>query len=120
MIDSPATRYARWCVEETEGKAPRYVKLQAEQWLSICEGNNPEAEIDAKAYRRICKLLRVMRHPDLGCSMYDGLEPYAWLLIVATLCTRCKDGTRYYETAVLEIARAGHAAGQNCALKIII
>lgn len=105
MIDSPALTYARWCVEETERKVPRYVKLQARQWLDICEGKNDEAEVDLKRYKMICKLLRVMQHPDLGCSMYDGLEPYAWLLIVTTLCTRCKDGTRYYETAVLEIAR---------------
>ena len=105
MIDSPATEYARWAVEETERKVPHYVKLQARQWLDICEGKNDEAEIDLKNYKKICKLLKVMRHPDLGCSMYDGLEDYAWLLIVAVLCTRCKDGTRYYETAVLEIAR---------------
>ena len=120
MIDSPATRYARWCVEETDGKAPRYVKLQAEQWLNICEGNDPDAEIDAKAYKRICKLLRIMRHPDLGCSMYDGLEGYAWLLIVATLCTRCKDGTRYYETAVLEIARKNFKTFTSAVIFILL
>lgn len=105
MIDSPATAYARWCVEEDGGKVPRYVRLQARQWLDICEGRDADAQVDEKSYRKVCKLLRVMRHPDLSCSMYDGLEGYAWLLIVATLCTRCPDGTRYYETALLEIAR---------------
>lgn len=105
MLDSPATVYARWCVDEMEGKVPRYVKLQARQWLDICDGKHPSAKIDEKNYKKICQLLKIMQHPDLGCSMYDGLEDYAWLLIVATLCTICPDGTRYYETAVLEIAR---------------
>lgn len=105
MLDSPAIAYARWCVEEAGGKVPRYVRLQARQWLDICEGRDADAQVDESSYRKICRLLRLMRHPDLNCSMYDGLEGYAWLLIVATLCTRCPDGTRYYETALLEIAR---------------
>ena len=46
-----------------------------------------------------------MVHPDLGCTMYDGIEDYAWLLITAIFCTKCPDGRRYYETVLLEIAR---------------
>ena len=38
--------------------------------------------------------------------MYDGLEDYAWFLIVAVFCTvRRDDGRRWYQTALLEIAR---------------
>ena len=105
VTEGRAVAYARWCSEETEGKAPIYVKKQAEQWLDFVDGKNPEAVVDEAAYRRICKLLRLMVHPDLGGSMYDGLEDYAWLLVTAVLCTKCPDGRRYYETAVLEIAR---------------
>ena len=105
VTEGRAVAYARWCSEETEGKAPIYVKKQAEQWLDFVDGKNPEAVVDEAAYRRICKLLRLMVHPDLGCSLYDGLEDYAWLLVTASLCTKCPDGRRYYETAVLEIAR---------------
>ena len=105
IAEGRAAEYARWCVEETEGKAPVYVKKQAAEWLRIVRGENPEAQVDEGAYRRICKLLRILAHPDLGCSMYEGLEDYAWFLITAVLCTKGKDGCRYYETAVLEIAR---------------
>ena len=72
IAEGRAAEYARWCVEETEGKAPVYVKKQAAEWLRIVRGENPEAQVDEGAYRRICKLLRILAHPDLGCSMYEG------------------------------------------------
>lgn len=100
-----AVAYAKWCGLADNQKAPRYVKLQATQWLEIVAGDSPDACVDEKAHRRICKLLRLMVHPDLGCTMYEGLEDYAWLLITAVFCTKCPDGRRYYETALLEIAR---------------
>ena len=103
--DGKAVRYAKWCIEETERKVPHYVKLQAMQWLDIVDGKSEDAHIDSKAYTRICKLLRLMIHPDLSRPLYDVLEDYAWFLITATLCTVCEDGSRYYETALLEIAR---------------
>ena len=54
----------------------------------------------------IGKLLKLMIHPDLHCSMYDGLEDYAWFLIAAVFCTRRReDDRRFYQTAILEIAR---------------
>jgi len=80
--------------------------MQARQWLDIAAGKDPEAWVDEEAYGRVCRLLRLMVHPDLGCTMYDGLEDYAWFLITAVLCTKQReDGRRYYETALLEIAR---------------
>ena len=102
---SPAVKYAKWCVREDNKKAPRYVKAQAQQWLDIVYRKDRAARIDEAAYDRICALLKLMRHPDLNCSMYEGLEDYAWLLIVAVFCTVTPDGRRYYETALLEIAR---------------
>lgn len=118
--DGKAYRYALWCGNDTEGKVPKYVKMQAEQWVNIADGKDPEAYVDDDAYEKICRLLKVMVHPDLRCSIYDGLEDYAWFFIIATLCTMCRPETRYYgiagvdpekmkiryyETALLEIAR---------------
>ena len=103
--NGPAVRYASWCVRPDNPKVPHYVKRQSAEWLRIVEGKNEDAFVDERAYDRICRLLRLMTHPDLGCSMYDGLEDYAWLLITAVFCTKCPDGRRYYETALLEIAR---------------
>lgn len=106
--DSKAYEYAKWCIEEQENKTPTYVKKQAAAWVEIAEGKSDSAYVDEKAFNKICKLLKIMNHPDLHKSMYEGLEDYAWLLITAVLCTKCKntaEDMRYYETAILEIAR---------------
>ena len=95
IAEGRAAEYARWCVEETERKAPVYVKKQAAEWLAIVGGQRAEAWADEGAYRRICKLLRIMVHPDLGRSKYEGLEDYAWLLITAVLWTMDAEGCRY-------------------------
>lgn len=103
--DGSAVKYAIWCVDPGNRQVPRYVKLQAAQWLDIVNGISKDAVVDDEAFDRICNLLRLMIHPDLGCTMYDGLEDYAWLLDTAIFCTKSLDGRRYYETALLEISR---------------
>lgn len=104
--DSRAYLYAKWCVQRGNRKVGKYVKLQARKWLQIADGKHKEAHVSEKSYKKICKLLKLMVHPDLQCSMYKGLEDYAWLLIVAVFCTRRReDDRRFYQTALLEIAR---------------
>lgn len=107
MIEnSRAYLYAQWCVQRGNRKVGKYVKLQARKWLRIADGKHKQAYVSEKAYRKICRLLKLMVHPDLHCSMYEGLEDYAWLLIVAVFCTRRRsDDRRFYQTALLEIAR---------------
>ena len=106
MVESgPAVAYARWCTARSNHKVPRYVKKQAKQFLNIVAGKDMEAHIDERAYARICNLLRIMVHPDIGKSLYDSLEDYAWLLITAVFCVKDNENRRYYNTAVLEIAR---------------
>lgn len=106
MVESgPAVAYARWCTARSNHKVPRYVKKQAKQFLDIVAGKDVEAHIDDRAYARICNLLRIMVHPDIGKSLYDSLEDYAWLLITAVFCVKDNENRRYYNTAVLEIAR---------------
>lgn len=101
-----AVEYANWCIKENNSKVPLYVKKQAEQWLDIYNNNIQGVYFDDKAFNKICKILKLMIHPDLHCPMYKGLEPYAWLFIVAIMCTKnSEDNTRYYQTGVLEIAR---------------
>ena len=104
-----AVQYAKWCVLPDNRKVPKYVKLQAQQWLDIVEGNSTEAYIDENAYNKICNILKLMVHPDLGCTIFDGMEDYAWFFITAVFCTKKVDekerDIRYYTTAVLELAR---------------
>lgn len=104
--DSRAYQYALWCIDDNNRKVGRYIKKQAASWIDIVDGKNNDAYLNDKSYEMVCSLLKLMIHPDFGCAMHDGLEDYAWFLIVAVLCTRLRDrDVRYYQTAVLEICR---------------
>lgn len=121
--EGKAYKYAEWCITETEGKVPQYVKKQAESWLHIADGEDPDAFVDENAYEKICRLLKIMNHPDLHCPIYEGLEDYAWLLIVATLCTKCRDteqDIRFYTTALLEIARKNFKTFNSAVIFILL
>lgn len=121
---SRAYQYATWCAEETERKAPKYVKKQAEQWLEIVHGLNDEAYIDEETVEKINNLLKLMVHPDLLIPMDEGLEDYAYLLIVAVFCTKLKNdegkNIRYYQTALLEIARKNYKTFVSAVIFILL
>lgn len=104
--ESSAYAYAVWCIDEENPKAPKYVKKQCSAWLDIANGSDPEAYICEKTFRKICKLLKLIIHPDLHKPLINCMESYAWLLITAVFCTKNRaDNTRYYRTALLEICR---------------
>ena len=104
--ESRAYKYASWCVKDDNHYVGVYVKRQCQAWLDICDGKNSEAYIDEKAYKKVCRILGLMVHPDLHCPMSEGIEDYAWLMITAIFCTKeTGTGNRYYQTALLEIAR---------------
>lgn len=87
---SKAYKYASWCLEDENRKVPKYVKLQAADWIKIADGEDEAAIVDEESFEKICNLLRLMIHPDLKVTMYEGLEEYAWFFITATLCTKYK------------------------------
>lgn len=133
--EGKAYQYALWCMNESDGMVPKYVKLQAQRWIDIADGNHPEAYVDEAAYEKICRLLKIMVHPDLRCSIYDGLEYYAWFFIIATLCTMCREGSKYYDlagvdyhkikirfyvTALLEIARKNFKTFNSAVIFILL
>ena len=110
-------------MEEQEGKVPKYVKMQAADWMKIADGEDEEAFVDEKEYEKVCKLLRLMVHPDLHCSIYDGLEDYAWLMITAGLCTYCRNAerkSRFYVTILLEIARKNFKTFNSAVIFILL
>lgn len=121
MIEnSRAYRYALWCSEPDNEFVGYYVKCQAELWIRTVNEEDSEAYIDEKQFRKISRLLKIIVHPDLKCSMYDGLEDYAMFFIYAVFCTRCRaDGTRYYKTALLEIARKNFKTFTSAVIFII-
>lgn len=119
-----AYAYAQWCVQPENRKVGIYIKKQAESWLRIADGEDAEAFVDEAAIERVSKLLKVITHPDLGCPMYEGMERYAWFLIIATLCTKKRDSEnrdiRYYETVLLEISRKNFKTFYSAVLFILL
>lgn len=122
--ESRAYKYAQWCIKEGNRKVPKYIKKQAKAWINIVNGKSPEAYVDEEAYEKVNKILKLMVHPDLHCPMDEGLEDYAWFLIVAVLCTKLKNNEnkdiRYYETAVLEIARKNFKTFNSAVIFILL
>ena len=117
--ESRAYRYAVQCVEDNQGHVPHYVKMQAQAWIDIADGKNPEAYVDENAVERIARILRALKHPDVDGSVYDGLEPYAHFFITAVLCTMGDSG-RYYTTAVLEIARKNFKTFNSAVIFVVL
>ena len=104
--ESKAYKYCLWCIKPNNKYVGKYIKLQAKKWLDICNGNTDYAYINEKMYKKISSLLKLIIHPDLRISCYDGLENYQWFFIIAILCTyRKNNNKRLYETGLLEISR---------------
>lgn len=120
MKHSRAYKYALWCTEPDNQYVGHYVKRQAKLWIAIVDGSNTEAYVCGKRWKKITKLLKLIIHPDLHCSMYEGLEDYAVLFIYALFCTkRRSDDLRYYETGLLEIARKNFKTFTSAVIFII-
>lgn len=122
--DTVAYRYAKWGMPKRNKKVPKYVKLQEKEWIKICDGKSKKAYIDEGEVQQIADILDLMVHPDLNCPMTEGLEPYAWLFIIAVLCTKTvdEDGIEvlYYQTAILEIARKNFKTFTSAVIFIIL
>lgn len=118
--DNRAYKYASWCAENSNSFVGIYVKKQAQLWLDTADGKDPEIYINEKRWKKITKLLKLMVHPDLLVTMLDGLEDYALFFIYAVFCTvRRSDGLRYYQTAILEIARKNFKTFTSAVIFII-
>ncbi len=107
--ESKAYKYCEWCLEEDNEYVGTYIKKQAQSWKDIADGKNDEVYIDEPMYEKVCGILKLMVHPDLGCTIYEGMERYQWFFVTATLCTMSsEDNSRYYETSLLEISRKNY------------
>lgn len=119
--ESRAYKYCEWCLANGNEQVGKYVKLQAKAWMEIADGQKLDAYVSEKRFRKITKLLKIIMHPDLGVCMLDGLEDYALLLIYAVMCTCKMDSEdRYYETAVLEIARKNYKTFVSAVIFVLL
>lgn len=118
--ESRAYRYAQWCIDQNNKQVPKYIKLQAKSWIDIADEKDQEAYVDQTAFNRIAKILKLIVHPDLKVTMDEGLEDYAWFLIVAVFCTKQRGvDARFYITALLEIARKNFKTFNSATMFII-
>lgn len=108
MKDNKAYQY---CKENIKKKTcPKYVKLQMQDFMKICEGKNKKYIISKKKVKQIENILKLLIMPKglkAGKTLYECTTGYQWLFYIAILCTVYKDNPkkRRYETGVLEICR---------------
>lgn len=105
----PAYKYA---MDVAEGKvnAPKYVKLQVKEFLTIANGKDSRYMIDDNKVHTIGELLKLMVMPKglkANSTVYDAMAGFQWLFIIAILGTVERDNKekRRYENAILEICR---------------
>ena len=100
-----------YCKKSIELKTtPKYVKLQMQDFIDICDGKNEKYVISEKKLEQLNKILKILIMPKglkAGQSLYECTTGYQWLFYIAILCTVYRDNPnkRRYETGLLEICR---------------
>ena len=109
MLKNPAYKYA---IDVCSGtiNAPKYVKLQCREFLSIADDKIKKYVIDTDRVDKIERLLGLFVMPkglSAGQTVKSALSGFQWLLLVAVLCTVYRDNPakRRYERAIYEICR---------------
>lgn len=97
-------------VAEGKVNAPKFVKLQVKEVLSIANNKDSRYKIDENKVRTIGELLKLLIMPKglkANATVYDAMAGFQWLFIIAILCTVERDNPdkRRYENAILEICR---------------
>lgn len=105
----PAYKYAM-AVAEGKINAPKFVKLQVKEFLSIANNKDSRYKIDENKVRTIGELLKLLIMPKglkANATVYDAMAGFQWLFIIAIMCTVERDNSdkRRYENAILEICR---------------
>jgi phage terminase large subunit-like protein len=125
IIESRAYQYCLWALQKDNDKVPVYVKKQCQSWKDIVDGKDDIAYADENTYEKVIKLLKLMIHPDLHKTLDGALETYAMFFITAVFCTKMYDEDdnifiRYYETAVLKIARKNFKTFNSAVIFILL
>ena len=107
-MTNKALEYCKVSVKEKT--TPKYVKLQMQEFINVCEGKNEKyiiSEAKLKQVNNILKLLIMPKGLKAGQNLYESTVNYQWLFYIAILCTvyRSNPKKRRYEIGVLEICR---------------
>ena len=97
-------------VAEGKVNAPKFVKSQVKEFLSIANNKDSRYKIDENKVRTIGELLKLLIMPKglkANETVYDAMAGFQWLFIIAIMCTVERDNPdkRRYENAILEICR---------------
>lgn len=97
-------------VAEGKVNAPKFVKLQIKEFLSIANNKDSRYKIDENKVRTIGELLKLLIMPKglkANATVYDAMAGFQWLFIIVIMCTVERDNPdkRRYENAILEICR---------------
>ena len=89
---------------------PRYVRLQMQDFMRICEGKDEKYMVSGRKLKQLENILKILIMPKglkAGQSLYECTTGYQWLFYTAILCIvhRNNENRRRYETGVLELAR---------------
>ena len=101
----------KYCKKSIRLKStPKYVKLQMQDFINICDGKDKKYIISEKKLHQLESILKILIMPKglkAGQNLYDCTCGYQWLFYTAILCTvhRDNENKRRYETGVLEICR---------------
>ena len=107
---NPAIKYARWCVQKGNKKAPKYVKKQAREFLKIVDGKVDKYFLNEEkvtVVENILKLLNMPKGIKAGQPLFECSMGYQWLTYIASFCVTWSDepDRRRYERIIIEIAR---------------
>ena len=100
-----------YCKNSIDKKTtPKYVKLEMQKFIDICEGKDEKYIINKKKVKQIEMILKLLIMPKglkAGKSLYECTCGYQWLVYIASLCVVYKENPskRRYETVLLEICR---------------
>lgn len=109
IIDHKSYKYAIDVVNDNI-VAPKYVRLQCQQFINIADDDDNKYIIDIGKVNMIDNLLKLFimaKGLNAGNAVYDCIAGFQSFFIVSILCTVHRNNTdkRRYETAILEICR---------------
>ena len=104
---------------------PRYVRLQMQDFIDICDGKSEKYIFSKSKYKQLENILKLLIMPKglkAGQTLYECSVGYQWFLYSAILCVVHKDkpNKRRYETGLLEICRKNFKTYTIATLFIIL
>ena len=100
-----------YCIKSLKEKStPKYVKLQMQEFVDMCDGKSDKYIVSEKKVKQLENILKLLIMPKglkAGQNLYECTTGYQWLFYTAILCTVYRDNPnkRRYETGILEICR---------------